>query len=237
MSSVPTTMRNDSARIFSVGCLSMNSLMVPAASIITSTAMTIAATITGTFCTRPTAVITESSEKMMSITAICRMIPINPAFTTAPPAACSSSSPSTLCQISMVLLNRRNRPPKNRIRSRPETPSPSTVNKSLVRRITQAMDSSSRIRVPMASARPKKRAFGCCSLGRRLTRIEMKMMLSMPRTISRAVRVRKATHISGLLSHSMRVITRWGYGCRAALRCHANGVRLSGRTDCWVPAR
>ncbi|MNP77454.1 hypothetical protein D3C76_1748860 [compost metagenome] len=29
------------------------------------------------------------------------------------------------------------------------------------------------------------------------------MMLSMPRTISRAVRVKKATQISGLVSHSM----------------------------------
>src|SRR5690606_17570888 len=44
----------------------------------------------------------------------------------------------------------------------------------------------------------------CCSLGRRATNIEMKMMLSMPRTISRAVRVKKATQISGLVSHSIQ---------------------------------
>ena len=40
---------------------------------------------------------------------------------------------------------------------------PRTVNRSLVRRITQAIDSNSRMRVPIASARPKKRALGCCS--------------------------------------------------------------------------
>ncbi|MCY1553018.1 hypothetical protein D9M68_894600 [compost metagenome] len=61
----------------------------------------------------------------------------------------------------MVLLNNKNRPPKNRIRSRPEIPCPNIWNRSLVRRITQVIDSSSRIRVPIARARPKKRAFGC----------------------------------------------------------------------------
>src|SRR5690606_29706874 len=87
-------------------------------------------------------------------------------------------------------------------------PSPKTWNRSAVRRITQVIDSNSRMRVPMASARPKKRALGCCSTGKRLTRMEMKMMLSMPRTISRAVRVRNATQISGLLSHSIQRYSR-----------------------------
>ncbi len=87
-------MRNDRASIFSEGCFSMKSLMVPAASIITPTEMTIAATITGTFCTRPTAVITESREKMMSMIAIWTMMPMKP--WTLPPLFCSSSAPSRL---------------------------------------------------------------------------------------------------------------------------------------------
>ena len=41
------------------------------AKIITPTAMMIAATITGTLSTMPTAVITESSENTMSMMAIC----------------------------------------------------------------------------------------------------------------------------------------------------------------------
>lgn len=56
--------------------------------------------------------------------------------------------------------------------------------------MTQVIDSSNMIRVTMASARPKIRVRGCMCLGMRLTRIEIMMMLSMPRTISRAVRVK-----------------------------------------------
>ncbi|MNS76336.1 hypothetical protein D3C72_1098800 [compost metagenome] len=69
--------------------------------------------------------------------------------------------------------------------------------------MTQVIDSSSMIRVTMARARPKIRVRGCMCLGMRLTRIEIMMMLSIPRTISSAVRVKKATQISGLVSHSM----------------------------------
>ncbi len=71
-------MRNDRASIFSDGCLSMKSLMAPAQSIITSTATMIAATITGTWETMPTAVITESREKTMSMIAIWMMVPMKP---------------------------------------------------------------------------------------------------------------------------------------------------------------
>ncbi|MOA63428.1 hypothetical protein D3C78_1891520 [compost metagenome] len=53
----------------------------------------------------------------------------------------------------------RNRPPTSRIRSRPEMASFSTLNSGSVRRITQAKESSSRMRVPMASPSPRIRAF------------------------------------------------------------------------------
>ncbi|MNR39002.1 hypothetical protein D3C85_1571620 [compost metagenome] len=52
----------------------MKLLMAPAQSIITSTATIIAAIITGTWETMPTAVITESREKTMSMIAIWMMV-------------------------------------------------------------------------------------------------------------------------------------------------------------------
>ena len=51
----------------------MNSPTGSAMKIITSTARMIAATMTGRMLTMPTAVITESSENTMSISAICAM--------------------------------------------------------------------------------------------------------------------------------------------------------------------
>ena len=69
--------------------------------------------------------------------------------------------------------------------------------------LQQVIDSNSRIRVTIARARPKKRVRGCRCFGMRPTRMAIMMMLSMPRTISRAVRVKKATQISGLVSHSI----------------------------------
>ncbi len=50
------------------------------------------------------------------------------------------------------------------------------------------------MRLIMARARPSTRARLRLSPGRRPTRTEMKMMLSMPRTISRAVSVASAIH-------------------------------------------
>ena len=47
--------------------------------------------------------------------------------------------------------------------------------------MTQAIDSSDRIRVPISSPRPSRREESRCASGRRPTRIEMKVMLSTPR--------------------------------------------------------
>src|SRR5687767_8411117 len=49
-----------------------------------------------------------------------------------------------------------------------------------------------------------KRARCCSSAGSLAARIEIKMMLSMPRTISSARRVTKATHACGSVIHSMQ---------------------------------
>jgi hypothetical protein len=56
---------------------------------------------------------------------------------------------------------------------------------------------SSRMRVTQATAMPILRASGRCSGRNRPTAIEMKTRLSMPSTISRALRVTRVSHASG----------------------------------------
>src|SRR5262245_64738090 len=65
--------------------------------------------------------------------------------------------------------------------------------------MTHVIDNSSRIRMIIASDRPtfRARARSCC--GSLPARIEMKTMLSIPRTISRTVSVPRAIHPSALL--------------------------------------
>src|SRR5688572_23999841 len=88
-------------------------------------------------------------------------------------------------------------------RSRPEISSPSTVNSGAVNRTIQLSEKSRAIRLSIASASPRARARGCWALGSRLERIEMKTMLSMPRTISSTVRVAKAIQACGSVIQSM----------------------------------
>ena len=49
-----------------------------------------------------------------------------------------------------------------------------------------------------ASNSPMVRPRACCASGSKLTTMEMKMMLSIPNTISMNVRVIKLTQVSGL---------------------------------------
>ena len=202
-------MRKLSASIFTVGWVSMKSLMGFAATIITRTATTMARTMIETCCTRPTAVMTESREKTMSMRATW--------ISTAPKlAACTafgpSSAPSRLLWISRVAFASRNAPPPMRMTSRQETSCPRTATMGAVRLISQVSESRSAIRLPMASPRPSTRADCRRSGGRRPTRMERKMMLSIPSTISRAVSVRSATQASGWRSQSMRGTCRLGSG-------------------------
>ena len=81
------------------------------------TAMMTAATMTHSSSTMPTAVITESSEKTMSSSMIWMITLANDAATR---LEAWPSSPSSFSWISCVLLASRNRPPRIRIRSRPE---------------------------------------------------------------------------------------------------------------------
>jgi hypothetical protein len=55
-------------------------------------------------------------------------------------------------------------------------------------------------RITIASVRPRLRAFACCSLGSFDARIEMKITLSTPRTISRTNSVMKTATRSGVNS-------------------------------------
>src|SRR5262245_16833483 len=56
----------------------------------------------------------------------------------------------------------------------------------------QAIDNSNKMRMPIAASSPVRRARSCCDAGNLLDRIEMKMTLSTPSTISRNVRVTSA---------------------------------------------
>ena len=74
-SAMPTRIRNASASTLMVGCWSTKRASGPENTIMVSTAMTMAVTITGRLSVMPTAVITESSEKTMSMSMICTMAP------------------------------------------------------------------------------------------------------------------------------------------------------------------
>ena len=90
-----------------------------------------------------------------------------------------------------------------RMRSRPENSMPATSKSGCVRLTTQLMPSSSRMRMPIAARMPDPpRHVALLDGGSLLARMEMKMMLSMPRTISSAVSVSSAIQTSGFVSRS-----------------------------------
>ena len=77
------------------------------------------------------------------------------------------------------------------------------MNRGSVSPMIQLRLKSSRIRITIASPSPMRYAPACCEAGSFPTRIEMKTMLSMPRTISSAVSVRNAIQDCGSDIHSM----------------------------------
>ena len=85
----------------------------------------------------------------------------------------------------------RKSPPRIRIRSRPEITCPSTTKSGVVSPMTQLNDRSSRTRMTSAIPSPKRRTRACLASGSLSTRMEIKMTLSIPSTISRASNVRK----------------------------------------------
>jgi hypothetical protein len=173
----------------------------------------------------PTAVITESSENTISSSRIWMMMPTNDAAALALPCP---SSPSSFSWISCVLLAIRKRPPTSRITSRPEISLPSTTNHGVVSPITQVIDHSSARRMNIASDRPILRARARSSARSLPARIEMKTMLSIPRTISRTVSVARAIQPSALLVHPNALPSQADIGARyerASARLSGTSVR------------
>jgi hypothetical protein len=84
------------------------------------------------------------------------------------------------------------------MRSRPEISVPVIVNSGAVRPTIHESASSSPTRMNIARNRPIRRAVSRSRGGSRSTRMEMKMMLSMPSTSSSAVNVKKAIQTCGI---------------------------------------
>ena len=164
-----------------------------------------AITIIDKWSTNPTAVITESREKIISSTAICINTEKKPEYFVVSPEECSAIS-KLLC-ISRVDLPKRNSPPSIRITSLPEIWLSKIVNQGSTSPITQTILKSNTSLVSIAKPIPSRRALFLCSTGNLPTRIEMKMILSIPSTISSATNDANATHASGLTTHSNISIT------------------------------
>src|SRR5918995_4335780 len=96
----------------------------------------------------------------------------------------------------------RKRPPRRRIKSRPLNGCPATVKSVWIRLSIQPREKSIATRINIASNNPVVRARCRRMAGSLSARIEMKMMLSIPRTISSAVSVSSAVQIAGSLNHS-----------------------------------
>ncbi len=92
-----------------------------------------------------------------------------------------------------MLFQTRKMPPMMRIRSRPLTSCWKSEKSGLVSLAIQVIERSRSTRVIMARLSPTNRALGCWAGGSFPAKIEMKMTLSMPRTISSTQSVIKAT--------------------------------------------
>src|SRR6266513_3038416 len=136
----------------------------------------------------------ESNENTMSMIMICRITPEKVAPTAAEAAPLS---PSSSWWISRVLFHRRKRPPAIRMRSRPEISWRRIVKSGSISPLIQASRKRSPMRMNMARNNPILRASSRRASGTLSTRMEMKMMLSMPSTSSSAVSVRKAIQVWG----------------------------------------
>ena len=80
---------------------------------------------------------------------------------------------------------------------------PNTVKKGSVSPTIQDRMNSRPMRMNMAMNKPILRASSCWALGSLSTRIEMKMMLSIPSTSSNRVRVANAIQICGFDNNSI----------------------------------
>ena len=147
-------------------------------------------------CTMPTEVMTESREKMASRMTIWVMTCQKAAWCSAFFVG-SKIWPSSLSCISMVPFRSRKMPPTIRMMSRQEKLWPKKAKRGSVRVTTQATAARSPRRVRRARPRPTKKACLRCEWGRVVERMEMKTMLSMPRTISISMSVPRPAQAEG----------------------------------------
>ena len=113
----------------------------------------------------------------------------------------------------------------------------STTNHGVVSRITQVIDHSSAIRMNIASDRPIFRARARSSRRSFPARIEMKTMLSMPRTISSTVSVARAIHPSALLVHPNAPDSQPDINAATSARARGSQGGQPGRPTSRGPAR
>lgn len=88
-----------------------------------------------------------------------------------------------------------------------------TWNKSASKPKIQLMDNNNSIRVPMASPKPQRRAFFCWWEGSLVLKMLMKMILSIPKTISNMVSVRSAIHASAVANIEKSMFPVWLQNC------------------------
>ncbi len=173
----------------------MNCPITLTLAIMTIMAVTMAMTMMEISSTSPMAVITESTEKTASSMRICTSTANN--VLGLEPCSSRVSGPSRLSWISVVLLASRNRPPPIRMKSRAVNGSPSSWKSSTSSDMIQAMRNSMTSRPRRAIPSPSRRASSRFFSGRLPERMEINRMLSMPSTISSAVRLNRATQASG----------------------------------------
>ena len=158
---------------------------------------------------------------------------------TLPPLVAWPSAPSSFSWISTTLLPIRKRPPISNIRLFPVIGASAigTVNSTFVRLITQEIEHSKITRVTSASVRPSLRALSCCSGGSLPARIEIKITLSIPSTISNAVSVSREIQICGSVSHSIISQAQRRPHARSTHRCNPSTFPAVRSTAAPTPPR
>src|SRR5690606_12166950 len=82
------------------------------------------------------------------------------------------------------------------------------LTSGVVNPMTHLMENNKATRMTKANMSPIRRARFCCSKGNLPLWIEIKTMLSIPKTISKTVNVKKEIHICGSSNHSIRKIKK-----------------------------
>ena len=109
--------------------------------------------------------------------------------------------------------------------SLPDTSCPSTVSIGSTRPTIQDKTKSNPMRINIAMNKPMRLAISRFSGGSLSTKIEIKIILSIPSTNSKAVRVAKAIQASGEVIRSILCLTQKRYvlACNAAMRSSRGG--------------